>query len=186
MFTETKTTRISELQVLNRRAVWHNGSLETQFVLSVISFSWENVVLVSMRGRRAQASSAPPPGRTTPKGANLGTNRGLNRLYAISSFQDHESSPNVITSILKVFSIDVYTLLDPSASLSFVTPYVAMSVYTYVGESILVGRVYRDCTFYVYHKDTMTDLVELDMVDFDVILVMDWVHACYASVECRT
>ncbi|KAH0661984.1 hypothetical protein KY284_026915 [Solanum tuberosum] len=32
----------------------------------------------------------------------------------------------------------------------------------------------------------MDDLVELDMVDFDVILGMDWLHACYASVDCKT
>ena len=32
----------------------------------------------------------------------------------------------------------------------------------------------------------MVDLVELDMVDFDVILGMDWLHACYASVNYRT
>ena len=32
----------------------------------------------------------------------------------------------------------------------------------------------------------MAHLVELDMVDFDVILGMDWLHACYASIDCRT
>ena len=32
----------------------------------------------------------------------------------------------------------------------------------------------------------MADLVELDMVEFDVILCMDWFHAFYASVYCRT
>ena len=32
----------------------------------------------------------------------------------------------------------------------------------------------------------MVDLVELNMVDFDVILGMDWLHACYASLDCRT
>ncbi len=32
----------------------------------------------------------------------------------------------------------------------------------------------------------MADLVEIDMVDFDVILGMDWLHACYASIDCRT
>ena len=31
----------------------------------------------------------------------------------------------------------------------------------------------------------MTDLVELDMVDFDVILGMDWLHDFYASIDCR-
>ena len=32
----------------------------------------------------------------------------------------------------------------------------------------------------------MADLVELDMVDFDLILRMDWLHACYVSIKCRT
>lgn len=31
----------------------------------------------------------------------------------------------------------------------------------------------------------MADLVELDMVDFYVILCMDWLYACYAFVDCR-
>ena len=31
----------------------------------------------------------------------------------------------------------------------------------------------------------MVDLIELDMVDFDVILGMDWIHTCYASIDCR-
>ena len=30
------------------------------------------------------------------------------------------------------------------------------------------------------------DLLELDMVDFDVILGMDCLHACFASIDCRT
>ena len=32
----------------------------------------------------------------------------------------------------------------------------------------------------------MADLIELDMVEFDVTLGMDWLHASYASVDCRT
>ena len=30
------------------------------------------------------------------------------------------------------------------------------------------------------------DLIELDMLDFDVTLGMDWLHACFASINCRT
>ena len=30
------------------------------------------------------------------------------------------------------------------------------------------------------------NLVELDMIDFDVILGMDWPRACFASIGCRT
>ena len=32
----------------------------------------------------------------------------------------------------------------------------------------------------------MVDLVDLNMVDFDFILGMDWLYACYASIDCRT
>ncbi|KAG5576138.1 hypothetical protein H5410_056272 [Solanum commersonii] len=107
--------------------------------------------------------------------------------------------PNVVTGVIKVFTFNVYALLDRGASLSFVTPYIVMSfdvlleqlldpfsVSTHVGESILAEKVYRDSIICANHKDTMTNLVELDMMDFDVILGMDWPHACYASVDCRT
>uniref|UniRef100_M0ZUZ3 Retrotransposon gag protein n=1 Tax=Solanum tuberosum TaxID=4113 RepID=M0ZUZ3_SOLTU len=73
---------------------------------------------------------------------------------------------------------------DPGASLSFVTPYVAMnfdvipkklsepfSVSTPVGESIIAERFYLDCPISVNHKSTIANLIELDKVDFDVILV---------------
>ena len=32
----------------------------------------------------------------------------------------------------------------------------------------------------------MADLIELEMVDFNVILGMDWIHVFYASIDCRT
>ena len=35
-------------------------------------------------------------------------------------------------------------------------------------------------------KVTSADLVELEMVEFDVILGMVWLHSCYALVDCRT
>ena len=47
-------------------------------------------------------------------------------------------------------------------------------------------RVYRDCPISINHKNTMAYLVELEMVDFDVILGMDCLHADYASIECST
>lgn len=32
----------------------------------------------------------------------------------------------------------------------------------------------------------MLELVELEIIYFDVILCMEWHHACYVSVDCRT
>ncbi|KAH0720379.1 hypothetical protein KY285_005181 [Solanum tuberosum] len=78
--------------------------------------------------------------------------------------------------MIQVFNFDVLPeqLLEP------------FSVSTHIGEYILAERVYRDCPVSVKQKSTMADLFELDMEDFDVILGMDWHHACYASVDCRT
>ncbi|KAG5614612.1 hypothetical protein H5410_014436 [Solanum commersonii] len=134
-------------------------------------------------GNRAQFSSVAPPDRIAPRGATFGIGGGTNHLYAINNCQEQEDSPDVVTGMIQVFDFTVYALLDPGVSLSFVTPYVAMnfdvipeqlsepfSVSTPVGRSILVERVYGDCPIFVNHKSTMTDLIELDMVDFDVIL----------------
>lgn len=38
----------------------------------------------------------------------------------------------------------------------------------------------------ICNRDTAADLVELDMIDFDSILVMDWLYSCYAILDCRT
>ena len=39
---------------------------------------------------------------------------------------EQESSPDVVTGMLQVLSINVYTQFDPDATLYFVTPLVAM------------------------------------------------------------
>ena len=61
--------------------------------------------------------------------------------------------------MLKVFSIDVYSILDPDANLSFITPLVAKKfdilpdilhepfiVSTQVGELVVAKRVCRNCS----------------------------------------
>lgn len=52
-------------------------------------------------------------------------------------------------------------------------------------ESILVERAYHDCHVSVNHKRTMENLIDLDMVYFDVIVSMDCIHAYYALVDCK-
>ena len=61
-----------------------------------------------------------------------------------------------------------------------------LSVSTPVCDPVIARRVYKNCPVTISHKVTSADLVELEMVDFDVILGMDWLHSCYASVDCRT
>ena len=100
--------------------------------------------------------------------------------------------------MIKVFTFDVYVLLDPRENLSFVISYVALNInvpkqlsesFTVsrpVGDSILAERAYHDCTISINHKNTMTYLIELDMIDLDCHSWYGLLHACFASVDCST
>ena len=70
--------------------------------------------------------------------------------------------------------------------MSFVTPLVAMkfdilpdildeifSVSTPVGDSVVAKRVYKGCPISLPNRVTLVDLIELDMLDFYIILGMD-------------
>ena len=122
-----------------------------------------------------------------------------NHFCALRSRGEQETSPDVVTSMFKVLSIDVYMLLDPDATLSFVTPLVAKKfeiltdilhepfiVSTLLGSRLLQKKVYKNCLIMLPNRVSCVDLAELDMLDFDIILGMDWLHACFASIDCRT
>ncbi|XP_070029922.1 uncharacterized protein [Nicotiana sylvestris] len=54
-----------------------------------------------------------------------------------------------------------------------------------VGDSIVVDRVYRSCMVVIGSFETSVDLLLLDMVDFDIILGMDWLSPYYAILDCH-
>ena len=87
-----------------------------------------------------------------------------------------------MTGTLKVFSINAYALLDPCATLSFVTPLVAKKfeilpdilhepfiVLSPMSESAVAKRVYKNCPIMLPNSVSHVYLVELDMLDFDII-----------------
>ncbi|WMV24604.1 hypothetical protein MTR67_017989 [Solanum verrucosum] len=120
-------------------------------------------------------------------------------VYMLSKLEVIKKFPGCGDGMLKVLHLDVYDLLDLGVTLSSVTPYIAMrfdgllevlsepfSVSTPVGYSVVAKRVHRRCPISLSHRVTLIDLVELDMIDFDVILGMDWLHSSYAFIDCRT
>lgn len=60
------------------------------------------------------------------------------------------------------------------------------SVSTPMCKYVVYRRFYRVCVMLVHSRETLVDLIELDMVYFDIILGMDWLYLCYAFLECRT
>ncbi|XP_070024784.1 uncharacterized protein [Nicotiana sylvestris] len=61
----------------------------------------------------------------------------------------------------------------------------SIHVSTPVGDTIIVDRVYRSCVVTIGGLETRVDLLLLSMVDFDVILVMDWFSPSHAILDCE-
>ena len=57
---------------------------------------------------------------------------------------------------------------------------------TPVYESIFAKRVYRNFPIMFPNRVSYVDLLELNILDFNIILSMDWLHACFASIEGMT
>ncbi|XP_070024802.1 uncharacterized protein [Nicotiana sylvestris] len=150
---------------------------------------------------------APPQARGSHNQSGHGAGRGADRvtqgggqprLFATLDRQSAEASAEVITGILLVCSHNAYAIMDPGSTFSYVTPYFAINlglepeqlsepflVSTPVGESVKVTIVYRGCIVSVQGRNTKADLIELEMVDFDVIMGMDWLSSCYAMLDCH-
>ncbi|XP_070045271.1 uncharacterized protein [Nicotiana tomentosiformis] len=61
----------------------------------------------------------------------------------------------------------------------------SLSAPVYVSTPV-VDHVYRLCLISIGNLDTTLDLLLLDMVDFDVILGMDWLLPYHAILDCHT
>lgn len=107
--------------------------------------------------------------------------------------------PDVVTSIFQVFSIEVNALVYLGATLLSIIPRVARTfdvlsdilsepflATTIVCYSTLARSVFRICPITLPNRVTLVHLVEIDMVDFDVVLKMDFLHASFDSIYCRT
>ena len=55
-----------------------------------------------------------------------------------------------------------------------------------VDESVLTKMVYRNCPITLPNRVSYVNLVELDMLDFDIILGKDWLHSWFSSIDYST
>ncbi|XP_070034735.1 uncharacterized protein [Nicotiana tomentosiformis] len=133
----------------------------------------------------AATFSAPPPARGPPAPAGRGAARGgaqslggPNHFYPMSGCQNAESSPDFVMGILTVETHDIYALIDPGSTLSYVTPFVAMEfwiepeqllesfyVSTPVGKSIVAALVHRGCVVTKAVKFQWSDACDMSFQD---------------------
>lgn len=52
-------------------------------------------------------------------------------------------------------------------------------------DTLLVKEAYRSCKVTIGKMDIVANLMLLDMTDFDIILGMDWLASCHASLDCH-
>ncbi|XP_070023192.1 uncharacterized protein [Nicotiana sylvestris] len=115
------------------------------------------------------------------------------RFYALPARPDALASDAVITGIISVGGRDASVLFDPGSTYSYVSSLFArflvispeplgtpVHVSTPVGDSVVVDWIYRSCVVTFYGFDTRADLLLLDMIDFEVILGMDWLSPYHA------
>lgn len=77
-----------------------------------------------------------------------------------------KDSFDIVIDTLRVFNIDVYSLVNLAASISFVAPYIEVK-------------------FGVSPKTLCEPFSFSAVVGDPVILSMDWLHCCYAPEDCR-
>ncbi|XP_069154403.1 uncharacterized protein [Solanum lycopersicum] len=119
-----------------------------------------------------------PSGRSGGRGGSQ-FDGGRSHCYAFPGRQEAEASNVVITCIIQVFHRSASVLFDPGSIYSDVSTYILcesldlpIHVSTPVGYFVVVDRMYRLCNVTLMRYDTHADLKVLDMIDFDVILVV--------------
>ena len=122
--------------------------------------------------------------------------RGQARAFVLNP-RDAQASNTVVTGTLTICSKQALVLFDSGATHSFVSPYFALcldmrfdvlksplTVLTPVGEVYLINRFLFGCGVHIGDETFLVDLVELEILEFDVILGMDWLSAHHAVLDC--
>ncbi|GKV49055.1 hypothetical protein SLEP1_g55827 [Rubroshorea leprosula] len=118
------------------------------------------------------------------------------RVFSITE-QQAQNTPTVIKGKIPISFGNAYVLIDSGSTHSFVSPkYVlflhvepetldcVLVVNTPSKEVSTSKTIYRSCRVMVEGRVLLADLILLEIVEFDVILDMDWLSTHYAMVDC--
>ena len=111
--------------------------------------------------------------------------------------EDNDAS-DVIVGKFSIFETNVYALIDPGSTHSYVCTSIPslgslpkseteydILVTNPLWHSVIVNRVYRDCPIKIREYQFLGDLIEFSFREFDVILGMDWLSRHQVVVDCR-
>ncbi|EPS59213.1 hypothetical protein M569_15597 [Genlisea aurea] len=152
------------------------------------------------------ARECPKPRRMTVIGGSGGsqTNKGLPRAERTNARVFNLTKENVnqdataITGTFQIESCDVIVLFDCGASHSFIScscagklnlkgekPYVEIRVKVPGGNCLHTGMVHNGVLIQMGEFQTIENLYEIEIGEFDVILGLDWLSRYSARIGCR-
>ncbi|XP_042472403.1 uncharacterized protein LOC122055074 [Zingiber officinale] len=123
----------------------------------------------------------------------------VGRVYAITREEAQRAEGSVFRGMITVYSFPAELLIDTGSSHSFIsrvflskicrlpvrrTHTLAVSLPS--GEILNIGQEIRDCPLDFEGHTLIVDLQVLDMLEFDIILGMDWLVRYYATVDCSS
>ncbi|XP_073020218.1 uncharacterized protein [Primulina eburnea] len=151
-----------------------------------------------------------PTAANRPAGPNRGTgpNTGAGpskpkedkpnvSIFAMTQ-EEADDATEVVSGTILIKSVPAYALFDCGATHSFMSKRFAkklgdkpdkltepLRIATPTNRAVETDEIFRDCKISVSDQTFSADVIQLIMVDFDVILGMDWLARNSAIVDCK-
>ncbi|XP_075479335.1 uncharacterized protein LOC142520220 [Primulina tabacum] len=114
------------------------------------------------------------------------------------TLEEVDDANEVVSGTILIQQVLAYTLFDFGATHSFMSKRFAKNlgcnpeklnepfrIATPTSRAIETCEIYRDCKISISNQNFSADLIQLIMVDFDIILGMDWLAKNNAIVDCK-
>ncbi|XP_075515447.1 uncharacterized protein LOC142550094 [Primulina tabacum] len=112
--------------------------------------------------------------------------------------KDADDANEVVSGTILIQQVPAYALFDCGATHSFISKRFAKKlgckpkklnepfrIATPTSRAIETHEIYRDCKISISDQTFSAELIQLIMVDFDIILGMDWLARNSAIVDCK-
>ncbi|XP_073277711.1 uncharacterized protein [Primulina huaijiensis] len=119
------------------------------------------------------------------------------RMFAITQ-EEADDANDVVAGTIIINKISAYVLFDCGATHSFISkrytkklgliPEILVEPFriaTPTSKTIETHKIHRNCIVYINEHTFNAELIQVNMVEFDVILGMDWLSKSHAIVDCR-
>ncbi|XP_075515896.1 uncharacterized protein LOC142550703 [Primulina tabacum] len=148
----------------------------------------------------ANQAAGPNKGTGSKVGANPNKpneNKPNARVFAMNQ-EEADDANEVVSGTILLQKVLAYALFDCGATHSFVSKRFAKKVglkpesltepfriATPTSKTIETHEIHKDCKIGIANQTFSADLIQLVMVDFDIILGMDWLASNNAIVDCK-